>query len=218
MSKFNEYARKLDAIANAAFKESKDAAAALERAERAKRQNTQRAGAVSADYAAASARAQADYFDAIHRQNDVRNKMDDGEYRQQIKKLRGDLEAAVNAAYQVQPNQIDANALELLKSGIMTADEYKTMLEKAVSNGNATMVRLIGKYADSAAASVTGEKGFDDSGATALRYVSDLAKGCNGSAVLEKFDFMVDVYNRAINNPGMIEEWDNLTGETVETF
>ena len=218
MSKFNEYARKLDAIAKAAFKESKDAAAALERAEDAKRRNPMRSGAVTADYAATSARAQADYLDAVQKQKEVTEKMADGEYRQQIKKLRGELAAAVNSAYQVKPDQIDTNALELLKSGIMKPDEYATMLNNAAASGNATMARLVGKYAENAAAAIAENDGLYDPNATALRQVSYQAKAYNGEQWLKAFDMMVDVYDRATRNPYMIDQWDSLTGETVETF
>ena len=37
--------------------------------------------------------------------------------------------------------------LELLRSGIMSADEYSRLIDAAASNGNHTMVRLIAKNA-----------------------------------------------------------------------
>ena len=105
MSSFNEYARKLDEIARAAFKESKSAAARLERATAARKHHMDEV---------AAARAKAEYMEAEQAVRDVRRKMDEGEYRQQINATRKELAAAVDEAFKVKPEQIDGSALELL--------------------------------------------------------------------------------------------------------
>ena len=64
MSKFNSYAKKLDEQARAAFKAYRDAEAAYKKAEQKAREYPQRNGMVNADYAAKSARAQADFLEA----------------------------------------------------------------------------------------------------------------------------------------------------------
>lgn len=220
MSEFNKYARKMDEIARAAFDEYGKAADRERRAEDARRQHPQRQGVVSADYAATSARAQADYLEAVQGREAVRRKMDEGEYRQQINALRKELAAAVDEAFRVDPAQIDSATLELLKSGICTPDEYGALLNKAAAAGNVTMARLIGKYAeDAATAAQTAAGGYmGDPTATALRAVTYQARSYNGKQWLEAFDYMTDVYNRAIRNPGMIDAWDGLTAEAVEKF
>lgn len=48
----------------------------------------------------------------------------------------------------VNPKDVDANAMELLKSGIMNGSDYAAMVERY--SGNTTMLRLIGKYANEA--------------------------------------------------------------------
>jgi hypothetical protein len=66
--------------------------------------------------------------------------------------LRKELVAAVDEAFRVDPAQIESATLELLKCGICTPDEYGVLLNKAATAGNVNMARLIGKYAENAAA------------------------------------------------------------------
>lgn len=71
------------------------------------------------------------------------------EFNEKRAELRRGLEKEVRAASLVDPDAIDNGALELLKSGIMTASDFSGMVEHF--NGNATMTRLISKYARDAA-------------------------------------------------------------------
>lgn len=211
MSEFNKYARKLDEIAREAFKESKSAADRMERAQAARNQHMD-------DVAAA--RAKAEYMEAEQAVREARRKMDEGVYRQQINATRKELAAAVDEAFRVNPEQIDSATLELLKSGICTPDEYAALLNKAANNGNVTMCRLIGKYADDAATAAQEAAGgyMGDPTASALRVVAYQSRNYNGKQWLDAFDHMTDVYNRACRNPSMIDAWDGLTAETVEQF
>ena len=220
MSQFNKYARKMDEIAREAFKEYRAAVEREQRAEDARRQYPQRGGAVSAEYEVNSARAQADYLDAVQAREAVRRKMEEGEYRQRINALRKELAADVGEAFRADPAQIDSATLELLKSGICTPDEYGAMLKKAAEAGNVTMCRLIGKYAETAAAAAVEAAGgiYDDPTAIALRAVGFQSQGYNGKQWLEAFDYMADCYNRACRNPGMIDAWAELTADCIERF
>ena len=67
------------------------------------------------------------------------------EFDRQKEAIRRDLESDVRASSTVDPDAIDANALELLKSGILTADDIFSMVNKYDSN--LTMLRLISKTA-----------------------------------------------------------------------
>jgi hypothetical protein len=60
------------------------------------------------------------------------------EAREDVDKFFGDM-------YRATPEKLDTNALELLKSGILTDPELSEMAEKYADN--ATMRRMIGKYA-----------------------------------------------------------------------
>ena len=64
MSKFNSYARKLDEQAKAAFAEYREAEAAYKKADIERSRYPQKAGYVTPEYAAKSARAQADFLEA----------------------------------------------------------------------------------------------------------------------------------------------------------
>lgn len=62
--------------------------------------------------------------------------------------LTMELKAAAADENCVNPKDVDANAMELLKSGIMNGSDYAAMVERY--SGNTTMLRLIGKYANEA--------------------------------------------------------------------
>lgn len=213
MSQFNKYARKFDEIARAAFKESEAAAARLDRATTAR---NQRLNEIEA------AKAKAEYLEAQEAVRAVRRKLDEGEYRQQITALRKELAADVGAAFRADPAQIDSATLELLKSGICTPDEYGALLHKAAEDGNPTMCRLIGRYAEDAAAAATEKAGgwTGDPTATALRAVGYQSKQYNGQPWLEAFDYMADVYDRAAREPVLatLDRWERLTADAVEKF
>ena len=218
MSKFNPYARKLDEIAQQAFKEYTEAAARLRTAENDRRAYPAR-GALSADHAARAARAEADFAEATAELDRVRRSMAEGEYRQKIKELRTALAAELTDAYSADPAQIDTKALELLKSGIMDATDYNKMLRTALAAENYTMARLVGKYADNAAAARESDVMHgNDRTAQELRAIAIESRKHTGSNYLEAFDFMADTFNRCTDNPPMIESWGELTAQTVERF
>lgn len=221
MSRFSQYARKLDEIVRAALNEYEKAVSRRNEADERRKQYPERNLLVSPDYAVTSARAKADYMAADQAVRAARNKMG-GEYMQQIKAVRRELEDAVNKAYQVDPEQIDNATLELLKSGICTPDEYMELLDKAAASGNATMARLVGKYAGDAAAAALEAAGghYSDQTAAALRAVTIKAKGYNGNEYLEAFDNLVSVFERACRDPSLstTARWDTLTPEIISAF
>lgn len=65
-----------------------------------------------------------------------------------VDSLTAQVKKAVADSNVVNPAEIDGNALELLKSGVMTVSDYAAMVDRY--SGNKTMLRLIGKYADDA--------------------------------------------------------------------
>lgn len=215
-TKFNSYAKKLDEQARAAFKAYRDAEAAYKKAEQKAREYPQRHGMVDAQYAAKSARAQADFLEAKQAYDTARRAFRDSDT--QFNGMRSELAAAINDAYSVDPAALDSATLELLKSGIMNASEYTKLLEQAKANNNPTMVRMIGKYAADAA-KARGEKyGQNDKEAQALRMAEYNSRSYTGGDRLQAFDNMVELYHRCTNNPGMIDHWNEFTAETVENF
>lgn len=216
MSKFNSYARKLDEQAKAAFKAYRDAEAAYKKAEAKAKEYPQRNGFVNADYASKGARAQADFLEAKQAYETARRTFRDSDT--QFNAMRKELAAAIDDAYSADPAQLDSNTLELLKSGILTGSEYTKLLEQAKAASNATMVRMIGKYAGDAAKARGESHGMNDREAQALRVAEYNSRSYTGGDRLEAFDNMVSLYHRCTNNPAMIDHWDEFTAETVENF
>lgn len=216
MSRFNGYARKADEIAKAAFEEYRKAEAGYKKAEAAAKQYPPRHGMVDAQYAAKSARAQADFLEAKQAYATAQRVF--AESGRQFDGLRKELAAEIESAYSVDPAQLDNNTLELLKSGILTGSEYAKLLNAAQAAGNPTMVRLVGKYAQDAADAAAAKYGQSDRAAAELRAIAYQSKTNTGSAHLEAFDYLADVYRRCTNNPGMIDHWDELTAQAVQNF
>lgn len=215
MSKFNVFAKKLDEQARASFKAYLDAESAFKEAEQAAKDYPQRSG-VSSEYQAKAARAQADLIVSKQKYDEARRTFRESD--RQFNNLRRDLEAAVSDAYAADPGQLDANTLELLKSGILRADEYSRLIEKAKAEGNATMVRMIGRYVEQAADTRGKKYGTIDKEAAALRAAGYQCKAYTGADQLDTFDALESVYRRCTNNPALISSWDNLTAEAVENF
>lgn len=216
MSKFNSYAKKLDEQARAAFKAYRDAEAAYKKAEQKAREYPQRNGMVNADYAAKSARAQADFLEAKQAYETARRTFRESDT--QFNAMRRELAAAIDDAYSADPAQLDTATLELLKSGILTGSEYAKLLEQAKAASNPTMVRMIGRYAGEAAKARGESHGMNDREATALRMAEYNSRSYTGGDRLQAFDNMVELYHRCTNNPAMIDHWDRFTAETVENF
>lgn len=216
MSKFNSYAKKLDEQARAAFKAYRDAEAAYKKAEQKAREYPQRNGMVNADYAAKSARAQADFLEAKQAYETARRTFRESDT--QFNAMRRELAAAIDDAYSADPAQLDTATLELLKSGILTGSEYAKLLEQAKAASNPTMVRMIGRYAGEAAKARGESHGMNDREATALRMAEYNSRSYTGGDRLQAFDNMVELYHRCTNNPAMIDHWDRFTAETIEKF
>ena len=216
MSKFNSYAKKVDEMAKAAFEAYRKAEAAYKKAEEKAREYPQRQGMVNAEYAAKSARAQADYLEAKAALYAASRAA--ASHTSEIQAMRKDLAADLEKEYSVNPAALDSATLELLKSGIMNAGEYTKLLEQAKAANNPTMVRMIGKYAADAAKARGESHGMNDREAQALRMAEYNSRTYTGGDRLEAFDNMVSLYHRCTNNPGMIDHWGEFTAETVENF
>lgn len=99
-------------------------------------------------------------------------------------------------------------------SGMLSADEYARLLQSAT---NTTMQRVIRHYAAQAAVDLAKKYGDSDQRAREMRAVS-FEYGDEIGNKLAQFDVLSDVFRRATNNPGMIDHWEELTGEITEGF
>ena len=139
----------------------------------------------------------------------------------QIQASRSLLEQDVRISSTVDPDDVDTNTIELLKSGVLGADNYYSLVDKF--DNNQTMLRLIAKYAKEAAAEANKDSQtrmalnvlcseIGDGKNKTIRAFDDLcqmSKYCSGRAGGRYSD------NHAIN---MAEKWEQLSGAAVEGF
>ena len=211
MGKFNNYAKRMNEIANAAFAEYREKEAAVKSAESRYNAYPRRNGADPA-YMAKSARAEADLAEARNAFDQMRRHLFDDK-RREIAAVRAELEKAVFDAFAADPKSVDGNTLALMNSGIMTADEYSRLIDSAIASGNFTMTRLLAKSAADMA-----EKVNDSDVARSYRLVSHKGKGMDGREYLQAFDFLTDTFNRCERNFALTGKWDELTSPVVDSF
>lgn len=211
MSKFNHYIRQINDIAAEAFDEYNAAKNAVDAAE-SKRNAYPRKNGMGYEYAAKSARFEAEYQEAkatleAFKRNGFYN------HRKRMDEVRKAFVEDVGNYFSADPAAIDMATVELMKSGILTAGEYNRLMDRAISEDNHTMARLIGQHAKAAA-----ENAGDRDTATALRSVSYKSNGMNGSNYVEAFDFVTGLYDRCSRNPALYGSWNELAGEVIEKF
>ena len=223
MSRYNTYARQLDAAFKTARDEYAEAYGDLERARQAdtdakawrpndneedKRLRIATAGLELNKADAAFKIAEAKIWP---------------EFDAKCKELRKGLEKAVQKDGLANPEAIDANALELLKSGVLTVEDYYSLAERY--DGNSTMLKLLSKYALDAA------DGTDDvKEAAALRMLSDNCKTGAG-AVLRAWNELEGLAGYCSGRGGssrtaidpthiisMGKWWEELAGQSIENF
>lgn len=211
MSRFNDYAKKLNEIANAAFAEYREKEAAVKSAESRCNAYPRRNGADPA-YLAKAARAEADLAEARNAFDQMRRHLFDDK-RREIAAVRAELEKAVFDTFAADPKSVDSNTLALMNSGILTAAEYNRLIDASTAAGNHTMVRLLAQSAKDRA-----DKVNDSDTAREYRLVAQKGKGANGREFLEAFDYMGDVFNRCERNFSLAGKWGELTADVVENF
>lgn len=213
MSKFQSYANRVNEMAQASFAEYEKAEAELKRAEaKAKEYPERSGGVVTAEYMARAARAKADLLDARGALHTAQMNMN--ARSSDIAAIRKELDAALRDEYAARADEVDMPTLELMKTGILSADEYARLLQSAT---NTTMQRVIRHYAAQAAVDLAKKYGDSDQRAREMRAVSyDLHDGI--SEKLGQMDALAEIYQRTANNPGMIGHWGELTGQIIEQF
>ena len=222
MSKFNIYARRLDEAFKEARSEYNTAFCALQEAQQVSRDaNAWRPGDSAEEKRVRIARAALKLHDAEAAFNEVSARVWDN-FKTTRRTIRAELEQEVRAANIANPDAIDNNALELLKTGILSPSDYSAFMERFDSN--ATMLKLIGHYAAEAAKTTDNRRE-----AAALNAIALDCQSGEGT-VMRAFDDLCKVsdYCRGERHDGdrfrpeytaiMSEKWDDLAGEAVESF
>lgn len=214
MSEFNHFAKDLDAAFKAARGEYAAAYNAVEQARKA----TQDAGSDALKRQIATLQLQ-------EAENSLRKEAARiwTEFDAKAAELRRALEKEVQTSNLADPSAIDSNAVELMKTGVLTVDDYFGLADRY--GENPTMLKLIGHYAKEAADSAGDRK--DKVALTVLAH--DCAKGAGPT--LKAWDNMMTAANYCSGRgysgnrritPGvtlsMGEKWEQLSGEIVENF
>ena len=222
MSKFNTYAQQLDAAFKTARSEYVEAYQRFQQAQQANcRANAWTPNESAAEKQVKTARAALALHDAEAAFTEASARVW-GDFKTTRRMLRADLEQEVRAANLANPDAIDSNALELLKSGVLTSDDYAAFMEKYDSNP--TMLKLLAHYAAEAAKATDSRRE-----AATLNAISIDCQSGQG-AVLRAFDDICKIsdYCRGEKRVGdqvrpehavnMSSRWEELTSETVENF
>ena len=137
--------------------------------------------------------------------------------------LRRALEKEVQTSNLADPSAIDSNAVELMKTGVLTVDDYFGFADRY--DKNPTMLKLIGHYAKEAADNADSTKDR----VALFCLARDCARGMG--TTLRAWDEMIGVANycsgrggngQRRDSPGatlsMGEWWEQLSGDFVESF
>lgn len=214
MSKYNSYARNLDAAFRAAIDEYTAVYNELTKA----KENASAAGLDAVKQQIATLQLQE--AEKKMRQEAARIWT---EFDAKAADLRRALEKEVQTSNLADPSAIDSNAVELMKTGVLTVDDYFGFADRY--DGNPTMLKLIGHYAKEAADSADDRK--DKVALTVL--AQDCAKGTGKT--LKAWDSMMTAANYCSGRGGsgnrrttpgvtlsMGEWWEQLSGEIIENF
>ena len=224
MSQYNKYAQRLDTAFKAAREEYMEAWNQLQAAQKA---NTDaqawRAETYRGENDLRRQRAKAELLEAEHTFKATESRVW-AEFDRQKEAIRRDLESDVRASSTVDPDAIDANALELLKSGILTADDVFSLVDKYDSN--ITMLRLISKTAKELA-----DDKNTDAKTRGQLYVLCSQIGNGKNSTMRNFSDLVEISNYCSGRGGggtqrttpahtvaMAGKWEELASTAVENF
>ncbi len=225
MRQYNKYAQRLDTAFKTAREEYMEAWNQLQAAQKAERDaQAWRAETYRGENDLRRQRAKAELLEAEHTFKATESRVW-AEFDRQKEAIRRDLESDVRASSTVDPDAIDANALELLKSGILTADDIFSMVNKYDSN--LTMLRLISKTAKELA----DDKQHTDAKTRGLLYTLCNQIGNGKNSTMRNFDDLVEISNYCSGRGGggtqrttpahtvaMAGKWEELASTAVENF
>lgn len=212
MSKFNRYAKELDA----AFRAARDGFA-----EECRKVKTMRDALSFETNALKKQHMQIDFQQAEKAfKSSAVNIW--GEFDRKAAAIRKELEKEIQNNRIVSPESVDNNALELMKAGVMTANDYESFSERFADNP--TMLKLICRYAEEAA------KGAADRNDSAR--LNMVAHRCMMPKEIDAFDNLHTVANycsgrghsgnRNDGSPEFVvnmgKRWEELSADIVENF
>ena len=216
MSKFNKYIKEAEKVARLAIAKYIVAETEFDAAKRKMDDMPTSQNLADPIYQAKATIAKGEWLEAQAKFDSLRRNLP-GEVESKLNEIRRELEADLTDSFAASPDQIDSNMLELLKGGILRPSEYVQMIDKAASEENFTMARLIGKYAQDALETEVARNG-NGRAASMLRLAIDKSRRTGADGYLDKFDTLTYTARRCIENPGMQAHWDRLMGDLIKEF
>lgn len=222
MSKYNRYAKQLDEAFKASRQEYTAAWDALQAAQKASAEAQEwRKEQYVGENDLRRQRAKSSLLEAEHAFKAAENRIWP-EFNRKRQELRTALGREIKGDGRATPDAIDPNGLELLKSGILTPDDYFSLVDRY--DNNPTMLRLVAKYAREAADDMTDDR----AGQGALLQVAHVCKD-GQSGVLRAWDELSSVADYCSGqahgrkeDPGYVVSmgkwWEQLAGKVVENF
>lgn len=224
MSQYNKYAQRLDTAFKTAREEYMEAWNQLQAAQKAERDaQAWRAETYRGENDLRRQRAKAELLEAEHTFKATESRVW-AEFDRQKEAIRRELESDVRASSTVDPDAIDTNALELLKSGILTADDVFSLVNKY--DANVTMLRLISKHAKELA-----DDKNTDAKTRGQLYVLCSQIGNGKNSTMRNFSDLVEISNYCSGRGGggtqrttpahtvaMAGKWEELASTAVENF
>ena len=219
MSKYNGYARQLDAAFKKARQEYVESWEKLQAAQKLRdAAQAWHPEKQQGDLQRERQRAELYYLEAEQAFKEAERRVW-AEFNRKRAELRAKLESEITENGTMNPDALDQNGLEILKMGGLTADDFYSLADRY--DDNPTMLRLVAKYAKEAA---------DDMEGAQRGALYQLAQVCgNGQGkprrAWDELSHVVDYCSGQVrqgeapqHRVNMGKWWEQLSGEAVENF
>lgn len=137
-----------------------------------------------------------------------------GTFERKRTAIKTELAAAVSEVTRARPEQVDQNTVMLIESGILDVDDLEGIFQRFSDENNATMLRLLGKYALECS-----DKEMDAHTRERLTMLSISSKRLGGAA-MEQWATLEDTSTRFLGYnilSGRTEYYDKLAAKWEET-
>lgn len=213
MGDFEKYGTELDTLAKTAISRYNAAEVTLREAKVEAEKYPKRNGMVPLEYMQRYVNSQQKLNDAKTNHKAARNFMIETERRMQ--NLRGELSAAIDEHYSIDPKKIDTAVLSLLNSDApLTKHDYKRIMEDAVDRNDNATVRVLTAHLKRKSADLDRK---DPAFAKELRLIAHDGQMHSGEEVLNVFDSIADVFKKTTVNPRLGQHWEEITAEAIKT-
>lgn len=216
MSKrFKKYSQQLNALAEEIISERISLENRLKKAEADAKQYPTRYGLVAPEYAVESQKAELELKAAqkakLQFDINVHGKIASG-----VNDIRRAFVKEVSDVYAVNPKGVDPGTVELLKSGVMTPDDFAKTITDAKDSNNVALMRLAAKYAREEAEKIRSNP-LADQGKAAL-YMAAASQATDRAAeIIDLFDSSVEIL-RTLYRSGSLAEWHSCADALLDVL